>query len=37
MGEDALVDLKFRYEGASRAPGGAMVVEPAPQQCVLQK
>jgi hypothetical protein len=37
MGEDAFVDLKFRYEGASRAPGGAMVVETAPEQCVLQK
>jgi len=37
MGEDAFVDLRFKYEGASRAPGGAMVVEPAPQQCVLQK
>ena len=36
-GEDAFVDLKFRYEGASRAPGGAMVVEPSPAQCVLQK
>ena len=36
-GEDAFVDLRFRYEGASRAPGGAMVVEPLPAQCVLEK
>jgi hypothetical protein len=36
-GEDAFVDLKFRYEGASGAPGGTMVVEPMPAQCVLDK
>lgn len=36
-GEDAFVDLRFKYEGASKAPGGAMVVEPLPAQCVLQK
>ena len=35
-GEDAFVDLRFRYEGASRAPGGTMVVEPSPAQCVLE-
>jgi len=36
-GEDAFVDLRFKYEGASRAPGGTMVVEPFPAQCVLEK
>jgi hypothetical protein len=36
-GEDAFVDLRFKYEGTSRAPGGAMVVEPSPAQCVLEK
>ena len=34
---DAFVDLRFRYEGPSRAPGGAMVVEPLPEECVLEK
>ena len=34
---DAFVDLRFRYEAASRAPGGKMVVEPMPEQCVLEK
>ena len=36
-GEDLFADLRFRYEGASRAPGGTMVVEPFPAQCVLEK
>lgn len=36
-GEDAFVDLRFKYEGASKAPGGAMVVEPSPEQCVMEK
>ncbi|QGM96169.1 hypothetical protein [Methylocystis parvus] len=35
--QDAFVDLRFRYEAASRAPDGTMVVEPLPAQCVLEK
>jgi len=36
-GADAAVDLRFKYDGATRSPGGAMVVEPLPEQCVLEK
>ncbi|RVD46357.1 hypothetical protein EN812_30680 [Mesorhizobium sp. M4B.F.Ca.ET.169.01.1.1] len=36
-GEDGFVDLRLRYEGESRAPGGAMTVEPLPAQCLLEK
>lgn len=35
--QDAFVDLRFRYEAASRASGGTMVVEPVPDLCVLEK
>ncbi|WFP65743.1 MULTISPECIES: hypothetical protein [unclassified Mesorhizobium] len=36
-GEDGFVDLRLRYEGESRAPDGAMTVEPLPAQCLLEK
>ncbi|TGQ04112.1 MULTISPECIES: hypothetical protein [unclassified Mesorhizobium] len=36
-GEDGFVDLRLRYEGESRAPDGAMTVEPLPSQCLLEK
>lgn len=36
-GENAFLDPRFRYEGESRSPGGVMVVEPSPAQCVLEK
>ncbi|MEI9898939.1 MAG: FAD-dependent monooxygenase [Hyphomicrobium sp.] len=36
-GEDAFVTFKLRYEGSSKAPGGAMVVEAFPAQCTLKK
>jgi hypothetical protein len=36
-GEDAFVLFKLRYEAASRAPDGKMVVEAFPAQCKLKK
>jgi hypothetical protein len=36
-GEEAFVDLKFRYEASSRAPDGTLVVELFPAQCLLEK
>lgn len=36
-GEDAFVDLRLKYDAESRAPDGAMTVEPLPAQCVLEK
>jgi len=36
-GEDAIVDLRLKYDAESRAPDGTMTVEPLPAQCVLEK
>ncbi|MDX8493017.1 hypothetical protein RFN29_15675 [Mesorhizobium sp. VK22B] len=36
-GEDAFVDFRLKYDAESRAPDGAMTVEPLPAQCVLEK
>ncbi|RWG80510.1 hypothetical protein [Mesorhizobium sp.] len=36
-GEDGFVDLRLKYDAESRAPEGAMTVEPLPAQCVLQR
>ncbi|WP_292665440.1 hypothetical protein, partial [Mesorhizobium sp.] len=36
-GEDAFVDLRLKYDAGSRAPDGAMTVEPLPAQCVLER